>query len=237
MSQKFTTVERCVKCDVIIERFLVSCCPECGHFCWLGRAETYTQAGHWSEAHTWVPKPTRAAALLHGGGCLGFVLAAVLGLGLMLSTGCATSPRERAEEAPIMERPEWLKAPDGFLLAMWGTIWVPRGQLEMWEHPTTAAQKALLEHERQHVQRQYEVGLFEYHMRYSNDRKFRWQEEKAAYEKHAALLWHTSPESRTTMYTWLSTIVVHDFYNGMVSREEARRWAEATVIRIAEEQS
>jgi hypothetical protein len=130
--------------------------------------------------------------------------------------GCASS-------IDIKERGDKFKsAPSNFCITSWGTIYVPNGQLKDYtQEPLQLLKAALLEHEKIHAKRQAELAYIFWYLGYELSDGFRWEEEKLGYE---AQILYLRRRGVTVNEEWFLTVVLSEFYRGMVSKDEALKW-------------
>ncbi len=80
----------------------------------------------------------------------------------------------------VREKPFWLKVFNRrAAVALLGTVYLPGGFRA--RHEGTARFDDVLDHESIHVARQHAAGMLRWHLLYALSRRFRWEEEKAAY--------------------------------------------------------
>lgn len=150
----------------------------------------------------------------------------LLALGAVLALGCR---ERRGDDVPIRERPTDMVAPMGGdgLVTFDGVVYVPPGTLARYTSPVLLpGDDALLVHERRHAERQRELTWPLWSTRYALDLSFRWGEERDGYERQQARLrdFGLSFDRES-----LVRIVTDPWYGGMVSREDAEKWADGVL--------
>lgn len=81
--------------------------------------------------------------------------------------------------AQIRDWPRWFPFPRP--MALYGRILLPRGLRARLEQEDPEALLDILDHEMMHVARQHARGMLRWHLLYVLSKRFRWNEEKAAY--------------------------------------------------------
>lgn len=136
---------------------------------------------------------------------------------LIFISGCASAPIDIRERGS-----KFSSAPETFCIASWGTIYVPNGHLkEYTEVPLAPTAAALLEHEKVHAKRQAELAYIFWHLGYELSDEFRWEEEKLGYE---AQILYLRRRGFTISEQWFLKVVLNDFYDDMVDKDEALKW-------------
>ncbi len=80
----------------------------------------------------------------------------------------------------VRDKPWWMRTWNRrATIAFFGTVYLPKGFRAAFEG--TVAMEDVLDHEAIHVARQHAAGMWRWHARYVLSRRFRWQEERAAY--------------------------------------------------------
>lgn len=111
---------------------------------------------------------------------------------------------------------------------------------DMWEEmiPTTRRAKAVIQiHEPTHAKRQFEAGIDGWVWDYIFDKKFRWEEEKLAYEAEWTYMVENGYSYTDAHHRMWAEILSGKTYRKMVSFNEAYQWVSSTMKKIMEEHS
>ena len=87
-------------------------------------------------------------------------------------------------------------------------------------------------HEPVHAKRQLEQGIDGWIIKYLTNKKFRWEEEKLAYEQQWKYMIHSGHVYSHADYTRWADVVSGSTYGHMTSFEEAFQWMKVTVEKI-----
>lgn len=130
----------------------------------------------------------------------------------------------------IRTKPLWMRIfSRRAVVAFFGRVYFPPGVRERLEREDPQRLADILDHEMIHVARQHARGMVRWHVLYALSRRFRWQEEMAAY--HSSLKRAKargavpSEEDRERLAAALSGWK----YLFMTTRERARRFIDRTI--------
>lgn len=141
---------------------------------------------------------------------------------LLLIVGC-NYKEQFCDDPPIVKRPIWIEVPaNDVLVTMSGIIFVPPHLYEHYTKNPTIPAQAVLVHEKTHAKRQCDNGFSKWHLMYAADLKYRWNEERIAYEAEIRFL----KEHKYTINKqhYFDAVTNEKLYGKMVSKEEAQRW-------------
>lgn len=111
---------------------------------------------------------------------------------------------------------------------------------DMWDEmiPTTYRAKAVIQiHETTHARRQFDMGIDKWVFLYLFDKKFRWEEEKLAYEAEWTYMAENGYQYADGHHRMWAEILSGKTYRNMVSFEEAYSWVSTTMKKIMEKQN
>lgn len=90
---------------------------------------------------------------------------------------------------PVRTKPLWMRLwARSAVIAFWGAVYFPPGMRERLEREDPERLADILDHEMIHIARQWAWGRLPWHLSYALSRRFRWQEERAAYHSSLARL-------------------------------------------------
>jgi hypothetical protein len=123
----------------------------------------------------------------------------------------------------IRTKPLWMRLFNrGAVIAFFGRVYFPPGLRERLEREDPERLADILDHESIHVGRQHALGIVRWHLDYVLSRRFRWQEEQAAYHSGLSRLRSRGGTLSEAERDRLADRLSGPMYLYMTSRKEAR---------------
>ena len=129
----------------------------------------------------------------------------------------------------IRDRPRWWPVPANTSMAVFGRIYIPRRLREELERTDPELLADIVEHETIHVARQHARGMLRWHLMYVFSRRFRWEEEKAAYYASLTRLRSRGGDLSEVERAALARRLSRWPYGFMTSAESARAFIDAVL--------
>jgi hypothetical protein len=125
----------------------------------------------------------------------------------------------------VRDKPWWMKVFNRrAVVAFFGTVYLPAGFRE--RYAGTPHYDDVLDHEAIHVARQHAAGMWRWHLRYVLSRRFRWEEEKAAYRSQLRRLRDRGEDLAEADRERLAADLSGGMYLFMTDRSTARAFVE-----------
>jgi hypothetical protein len=130
---------------------------------------------------------------------------------------------------PLGTHPWWWPFTRSAPMAVWGRVWLPRGLRERLSRTDPERLGDIIEHETIHVARQHARGMALWHLRYVLSRRFRWDEEKAAYHASLTRLRQRGGTLAPHERAMLARLLAGPRYGFMTRRPAARAFIDAVL--------